>query len=438
MQSFIKTAALAAMTALAATPLAAQEPVRTATLAEAVEAALRADPQAVAAQSDVASARATLLQSRGSWLPTVSLNSVYSNSSNERFDQSSGRLVSENYSAQLQTGYEIFDGGRRFAERRSANAQLRAADAGLVEQRFQTVLAVKETYFGAIAARELLAAAGARLERARQQLQFARTRLELGSATRSDVLRAELEVGNAELAVVDAESALRSSRLQLGRRMGLPAEVQPADAALPDRAPARPELEALAARAQERAPAARAARARADERRAARVASYSTFAPSVRATYGWDWVSPEFPPSARDWSLRVTASLPVLNGFARESNVARARASERAAEAAAADASLAARAAATDAAREIESAERRVEIARRAVELAQEDLRVQEERYRLGNATILDLQTSQEALAQAEADWVRARQTLGVAVATLEAVLGEDLGTATASSDEQR
>ncbi len=50
---------------------------------------------------------------------------------------------------------------------------------------------------------------------------------------------------------------------------------------------------------------------------------------------------------------------------------------------------------------------------------------MQEERYQIGAATILELQTSQLSLAQAEADYVGARQGLGVAVATLEAVLGE-------------
>jgi outer membrane protein len=419
-----------------AAPLAAQAPVRQATLAQAVEAALRIDPAAVAAESDVSTARAEILETRGAWLPTLTLNSTYSNSSNERFDQSTGRLSSENYTAQLATGIELFDGGRRFAERRSANALLRAADAGLVEQRFVTVLTVKESFYGAAAAVELLGAARQRLERAQQQLSFARTRLELGTATRSDVLRAELEVGNAELAVVDAESALRSARLQLGRRMGVAGEVQPEGASLPERGPARPSPEEIAERAVSRSPSVRAARARADERRANRFASYSTYAPSVRATFGYDWAATEFPPTERDWSMRVTASLPVLNGFAREGNVARARAQERAAEAAAADAALAARAAATDAAREINQAERRVEISRRAVELAQEDLRVQEERYRLGNATILDLQTSQEALAQAEAAWVTARQALALAVAQLEAVLGEELGAVAAETAE--
>ncbi|HEX5726345.1 MAG TPA: TolC family protein, partial [Longimicrobiaceae bacterium] len=197
-----------AVAAAAACPAAAQDTVRTVTLQEAVARALEVDPAAVAATSEIANARAELMENRGAWLPSLTLNSTYSNSSNERFDQSTGRLSSENYTAQVATGLEVFDGGRRFFERRSANAQLRAAEAGLVESRFQVVLAVKQAFYEAAAGRDLLAAAQQRLTRARQQQVFAQTRLELGTATRSDALRAELELGNAELAVVEAESAL--------------------------------------------------------------------------------------------------------------------------------------------------------------------------------------------------------------------------------------
>jgi outer membrane protein len=91
------------------------------------------------------------------------------------------------------------------------------------------------------------------------------------------------------------------------------------------------------------------------------------------------------------------------------------------------DAQIGVRVTTEDAARELSSAQRRVEIAQRAVELAREDLRVQEERYQIGNATILDLQTSQVALAEAEVASVRARQALGTSVGRLEAVLGTSL-----------
>ena len=39
------------------------------------------------------------MEVRGDWLPLINANTSYANSSNERFDQSTGQLVSESYSA---------------------------------------------------------------------------------------------------------------------------------------------------------------------------------------------------------------------------------------------------------------------------------------------------------------------------------------------------
>lgn len=406
---------------------AAQQPVRSVTLEEAIRMSLERDPAAVAAEERIATARAGQLEARGALLPSVMLNSSYSNSSNQRFDQATGQLVSESYAAQAQASYELFGGGRRLANLRRTAAELEAADAAYRAQRFQTVLATTEAFYTAAAASELVRSAAQRLDRARQQLTFAQTRLEVGTATRSDVLRAELEVGRAELALVEAESAERNARLRLGRQVGVEGEVEPAGGALPETAPPRPAHEELIAEAVSRSPAVLSARADEDEARAARLAAYTTYIPTVRATAGYDWFAFRFPPDERSWSLRVTASMPLFNGFQREAAVSRAAADERIARARARDAELAARVAVEAAARQIDAAERRVAIARRGIELAREDLRVQEERYQIGNATILDLQASQVALTEAEIEWVSARQELGISVARLEAVLGRRL-----------
>jgi len=52
---------------------------------------------------------------------------------------------------------------------------------------------------------------------------------------------------------------------------------------------------------------------------------------------------------------------------------------------------------------------------------------VQQERYRLGISTIVDLLTSQEALNQAEVDQVNARFDYLRAKAQLEALIGRNL-----------
>lgn len=397
------------------------------TLEEAIERALIVSPAAVSAEGATSTARAGVLQARSAWLPAVNFNTAYGNSSNQRFDQATGRLVSENYSAQLTGSYDIFAGGRRLMQQRTASATLASAQAREQAVHFQTILTTKQAFYAAAAAAELAEAARQRLARARQQLDFAESRLELGTATRSDVLRADLEVGNAELAVVEAEANLHATRLELGRRIGLGSEVQPSAGSLPVSAPPLGESDAIGAEAESSSPAAVAALADLRARSANLTAAYGAYLPTLRITGGYDWSSFEFPPSDRSWSLRVTASIPLFNNFQRETAVAAARAQEATARATAEDAARQARVAAQVAVRQIETAEHRVRIAARAVELAREDLRVQEERYQLGNATILDLQSSQLSLADAEIAEIQARQRLAIAVGELEAILGRVL-----------
>jgi len=405
--------------------LRAQEPVvRRVTLDEALRLAFLNNPTTVSAEASVQQAEATNREAWGAFLPNLSVNGIFGNSSNQRFDQATGRLVSTSYTAQTQASYDLFTAGRRLLTLRSSGASVDAADAALRDARFSTALTTTSAFYEAAASVELVNAANRRLDRALRQLDFARTRLEVGTATRSDVLRAEIEQGNAELALLDAESALRTARLALGRQIGTGGEAEPADATLPEEPPALPTPDSLAARAARTSPSALSAGASWNVTKASRLSSYSFYLPTLRLTTSYEWFSPTYPPTDRSWSLRMTASLPLFNGLSREATIVRANAAEHAARIRAQDAVIAARAAAIDAAQRIESAGRRVAIAKHSVELAQEDLRVQEERYQNSVATILDLQTSQVALADAESAYVRARQQLGVAIAQLETVLG--------------
>jgi len=397
------------------------------TLDDAVRRAMGRNPQVVGASSNLSVAYADRRQAYGSFLPSINTSGFFNNSSNERFDQSTGRLSSTSYNAQTSGTLQLFSGGRRFAQIRARTAGVEAAGAQYREEEFGAALQVTEIFFGAAAAEELLTVARQRLVRAREQERFAGHRLEVGTATRSDVLRAELEVGNAELAVVDAEVDLRSQRLELGRQVGEEGPLRPVAGALPVAAPEIPPLNRLLAQVEQTGPSILAGEASRREARAQALTAYGSYLPSLQITGGWDWFGIEFPPDQRSWSLRLIASVPIFDGLQRESQIARAHAAEDAARARARDARLEGRVRVEAQVLEIERAERRVEISERSVEVAREDLRVQEERYQFGSATILELQTSQVALAEAETALVQDRQALGVAVVRLEAVMGLEL-----------
>jgi len=153
-------------------------------------------------------------------LPNLNANGIFANSSNQRFDQATGQLVSQNYTAQLQGSYEVFGAGRRIANLRASGAGVDAAEARFRAQKFQTILQTASLFYAAAAAADLVDVAQQRQARAQEQLDFARVRLDLGTATASDLLRAEIEVANAELAsggapsVVAADATLKSRTME--------------------------------------------------------------------------------------------------------------------------------------------------------------------------------------------------------------------------------
>jgi outer membrane protein TolC len=117
----------------------------------------------------------------------------------------------------------------------------------------------------------------------------------------------------------------------------------------------------------------------------------------------------------------------IFNGFQREQTVTVQDNVRVLAEAQAADARREVGASVIAQLAQLAAARQAIEISQISLEAAQEDLRVQQERYRLGASTIVDVLTSQEALTQAEVDAVTSRFDYLAAKAQLEALIGRQL-----------
>ena len=425
----------ALLVALSVTPglLHAQaEPRDSLTLEEVVARAVEVSPVVVQASSSVTTTRSGERVALGAFLPSLSLNTGAGLASTERLDPTTNTIVtgsSDSYSAGLSTGIDIFTGGRRGAERDRAAAATDAAEATLTERTFSVTLEAKQAFFDVAKSGELARVAQARRQRADEGLIAAQTRLQLGSATRSDVLRAQLEQTNAKQAVLTAQAAERSGAYNLGRLVGSATPIYPKLSAKLGPRPLAFTEEELARMVVEDAPMVRTAEANYEASRASASAARAAYLPTLRLSGGYDWFNRDaaFDGGNLSWTTRLSLSYPVFNGFAREDNIARANAISRNATATAADARLKARADFERAMGSLKLASEQVELSRQAVEVAREDLRVQEVRYKQGMSTILDRITSQVNLMEAENNEVSARYDYEIARAQLEALIGRAL-----------
>jgi len=421
-----------ALLAVLVAPATAQVPE--VTLDEAVRRALQVQPAMVQARGDQRTAGAALRANTGSFLPSISTGGSSTRSGGSRYISDANAVVETpaqtGVSGSLGASLEVFDGFRRLADRRAASASLAAADAGIVNQRFQIVLQTKQAFYSALATEALVRVAEAQLRRAEQQLQIAVDKLRAGSATRSDSLRSEVEYGNARLALLRAEASLATARANLGRQIGVDREVRAAagDTLLPQ----LPDTAAIRTEAIPETPAVRQADEQARAARAqvsvARASYWPTF--NISASRGYSgseppWVSTET--FGDNWQWRFSLNWTLFNGFQRERQVTNATVGRDVAEARAQDARRQASAQLIQQLAALVNSYAAIDIARSNLAAATEDLRVQQERYRVGASTILDLLVSQAALTDAEVNRIQTLYDYVLARAQLEALLGRDL-----------
>ena len=401
-------------------------------LSEAIERALRNSPEIVRAQNTIGTSEWAERTAFGAYLPSLSFSTGAGLNSSTRFNPQTQTEVtgsSESYSMGLSSGYDLFTGGRRGAEMRRARANTASAEARAVESRFNVVLQTKTTFFNVQRQGELVQVAQGTVKRSEEVLTAAQRRMQVGTATRSDVLRAQLDLNNARQSLLNAQTQQRNASYSLGALTGIngPVGVRTDSLAVP-RPLAVTDVEIIRL-AEQNSPGVQTAEATLTAARASGSVSRASYLPTLRLSSGMDWSNRQ----ARldnwtdSWNLRLSLNYPLFNNFSRENNIAVADANIRNAQADLAALQRQVRADAQRLLGDLRLAEQQVVLATEALAVAQEDLRVQQERYRLGMSTILDLLLSQNSLRSAESDLVGARYDYEIARAQLEALVGRQL-----------
>ncbi|MEO8202112.1 MAG: TolC family protein [Gemmatimonadota bacterium] len=403
------------------------------TLAEAIALAEKVQPTVVQAQGNIRNASAQLRAARGQFLPSVTANSNAQTSFSEfQSTNQSGQITSgsnSNISTGLSASMDLFTGFRRGADIRSARATGDAADANLVDARSQSRLNTTTEFLNALYGSQLLSVRQASVRRAEEQLKVAVAKLASGSATRSDSLRSLVTLGTARLQLITAQADLAQAEANLGRLVGINARVRAADdsayyqvISIVDTNALRAELRARSPRVQNTIATRNAAQA---TLASARSAYWPTL--SLNGNYNYNGNGDNNYNLLNNRSLTLQLSWPLFNRFTRERNITTQETNLDNATAQADDAEREVQAALTAQIAQLDAARLGIEITQVSIRAAEEDLRVQQERYRLGASTIVDLLTSQEALDQAEVDAVNARFNYLRAKAQIEALIGRPL-----------
>ena len=439
-RSAIMTFAVVQLVAVLAIPTAAHTQGKAYTLGECVDRALKVDLNVVRAENGVMQAKADVLAAWGSFLPSLDfrLNRTHTRTHISReYDRFTFTIRDTSYTEKihrmnmvLETSLTLFDGFGQYTYLAGTKAGLDASRHSLSYQRLVTVYNVKNSYFSLLRSQALRDIGHTALERSQELMKIAETKYELGSASLSDVLKAKVQLSQAQLDLLKAENAVKVAQANLAYAIGerIDAEIVVEDIEPPD---ADYTVSEVTQQALQRNPEYLTAEAELRHRRHNLNYARRGYLPTltVGATRQWNDYKTDVLPDYSwieddDVVFWGRLSFNIFNRFATRAQTSYAKANLHSAEYQLSDMRR-------DVARQARESDLNLQEKLKARELAdeklasaQEDHKLAQEKYRLGAATILDILDAEISLKQAESDKINSRYEYYLAVARLQKVMG--------------
>lgn len=318
-----------------------------------------------------------------------------------------------------------------FYDYASAKAQHAAAKLDVIASEQDLIAAVKTSFYAYLATVQNVSVLEEAAKRSEEQLKLIQSKFDLGSASKSDVLKQKVQYGNDKLELLKARNGVTGAAASLSYTIGIDPRqdwqfstqytVRAFDGSL-DSAIAfglahRPGLLSLEKSLSSSSRNLGSARAQYFPKLGAS-ASY-TLSDGTRgdtATYNY---------SSKSFSYGFRVSWNIFDGFLRERQVTQAKVARNNLQAGLADARNLTISEIKTAYLDIGQLKDQKSVAEENVAAATEDLKITQEKYNLGAATILDLLDAQVSLKRAEVSRISADFDLNLAISRLEKSMGK-------------
>jgi outer membrane protein len=461
------------------------------TLDEAIALARQNNPVYLSVTNSRRTADAAVRSAHGAFLPSADANfgTRYTQSGNQVFNglsfSNSSATVQSYYSLNL--NYRINSATFVFPKAAAANRE--AVEADITGNAEQLRAAVTQQYLTVLQAQARAALQDTLVNTARTQLDLAKAKVAVGSGTALDIRRAEVGLGQAQVALLTARNNVEVEKLRLFQQMGIP---QPAGVVLSTEFKVDPpvfSLDSLLELARRQNPAIVALRSRERAADLNTKVARAEYTPTLALSTGWGGNAYQYTnsqylvdqarngllaqqvaciqqdsirvrvnlPSANCFgpgyqltdaqaaairdrnnqfpfrfarsplSLTASLSIPLFDNFAREERVQRAEVNRDDAMYNVRAKDLALTADVTQAYLTLATAAQTAALDEQIATKAKEELLYAEERYKVGAATFLDVTTSRDSYERALIDRVNAVYDYHKAFAALENAVGRPL-----------
>jgi outer membrane protein len=407
------------------------------TLRDCLDKALTSHPAIRSARESVNAGQGRVTQARSPYLPQIQASTGYSES--HSLGGALGESSTKSYTTTLSVNQVLYDFGKTGNSLDFARFGTQSAETEVDRVVQEVILNVKQAYYALLQAGKLQEVSQQTLDQTESHLKKAEAFFRAGSKPRFDVTRAEVDVNNARLGLINARNNVRLRTIALYNAMGTApgGDIDTEDTLAPPLAV--PSLDEVQAEALRNRPELlkietdiQAAEARV---RTAR----SGYLPTLSANGAYNWAhgtsettlppgflgSGEFSSDIRDsWNAGVMLSMPLFEGGMTSGRVAEARANQYALEAQRDTLKQSILLEVSQSHADLESAAARIAVMDSSLKSARESLELAEGRYQAGVGPSIEVTDATVAAAKAETDHIQALYDYQLAAARLAKAMG--------------
>ena len=436
MKDVMRTATIGLITIFVAAAAAAVN-AEVLTLDDCIDLALKNRSSVIRARGEETRASANKRAALGDFLPTVSAAYNYNKSKRMDYEEKFENTVEKSPDVEYVRKSLGVDANiwllrvPNFYNYFGAKSDKLVAHLDVINSEQDLIFSVKTRYYLYLAAVENIDVQEQAVKRSEEQLKLIQSKYDLGSASKSDVLKQKVQFGNDRLSLLSAQNSVIDTKSELAYTIGVNPEsdtdfstdynVREFQGSLDDAMEFGLTHEPGLLSTEQ---AAKSAGYAVSSRRADYLPTLSGFA-SYSKDNGTSGFGTLFETSQKSQSFGFRASWNIFDGFSRERNLSNAKVNRNNAVATYVENRNFVAKEIKTAYLELEKLREQKAVSQENVDAAEEDLKITQEKYNLGAATILDLLNAQVSLKQAQVALVRADFDVNTSIARLENAMGK-------------
>ncbi len=425
----------------------AQETTRVVSIDAAVQIALERNLSVIQQKNVADGQESNVRAAYGALLPSVGANGSWSRSqSRTEYQFLNGIAVplpntstSNYFRTAVSADMTLFNGFENTSNVNRATSNAVAAEQNLYRVRQSTVFQAQSLYLNVLRNDALVGVSEDNRKRSQRQLDQIVEMNRLGARAIADVYRQQYQVGNDELVLIQAQNNFEKAKADIILFLGLnvndnyqfsdptiKAEVDTAEFTLLNAQ--YKDFQALTQQALSLRPDYKGAIEEMNAASSSITMAQSGYFPTVNGSVSYGLSASEINKlnDNRTLSWGINVSLPLFNGFQTDNQVQTARVSYKNAEAQMMQTERSVQVDIKKALLDLDAAMKQVDVSQKNVRSADEDRKIQEEKYRLGASTLLDLLTANANYSTALSNkvnavynYITAKKNVDLAVGTI-------------------